>query len=518
MLLLLLLSAGPLWAVNAVVQGDSAGRTSGVASEATIMVDQKVTLAQPADSVPVTLEWDPSPDEDVAGYYVYYGNASGKYLPPKDVGAATSYTFPSLSGKMRWYFSVRAYDAAGNLSDYSNEVVKEPVITGSGSTTSSTAMSLSNGESATVAVLDEDFGQESPVAVPPGASRHGRIVAGTGVWPENGGWIKALSDDFFHQRWLRSNWPHYNEVRGESRVARGDIDGDGRDELIIGMGPNDSDKTAPVGIFEVLDDDFSHLYWGQVDWPDYNFGNGETWPACGDIDGDGRDEILIGLGPGGMGAVEVFTVSGNQLVHKSWYNSSWSEYNQARGEIRPACGDINGDGRDDIVLGFGSVEDDSQIPGGTYEILSGDGQHLAWGTVSWLDYNEANGETRPVIGDLDGDGMNEIVIGLGPGGNGSFEIQGSDESGRFSNQAWLATPWWQEYNQLNGETRPAVGNLDDDPAAEIVISLGRGGAGWLHLFDDRESGFARFLSLQLWPAAYNQANGASWATILEEKP
>ena len=519
--LLHLLSAGTVWGATAVIQGDDATRVTGVSNNAVVMVDQKASLAQPADNVSVNLEWDPSPSEGVAGYYVYYGNASGKYLPPKDAGNATSFTFSALSGKMKWFFAVRAYDAEGNLSGYSNEVVKEPVVTGSGqpSSVSSTAMSLSNDTPGSVVMLNEDFGVTPPAesrAARVSSMAAGRIVAGTGAWPGNGGWIKSLTDDFFHQRWCRSGWPHYNEMRGESRVAHGDIDGDGKDELIIGMGPIDGDQTAPVGVFEVLDDDFSHLYWGQVNWPDYNLGNGETWPACGDLDGDGRDEILIGLGSGGMGNVEVFTVSGHQLVHKSWLNSSWSEYNQARGEVRPASGDFDGDGRDDIILGFGRVKDDPAMPGGAYEVLSGDGQHLAWGAVSWSDYNELNGETRPVIGDLDGDGINEIVIGLGAGANGSFEVQGINENGQLTNQAWLATPWWQDYNQLNGETRPALGNLDADPADEIVVALGKGGAGWLHLFDDRESGFSRFLSLQLWPEAYNQANGASWVTILEE--
>ena len=41
-------------------------------------------------------------------------------------------------------------------------------------------------------------------------------------------------------------------------------------------------------------------------WSDYNEANGESWPALGDIDGDGRDEIIIGLGPQGAGRVQIF--------------------------------------------------------------------------------------------------------------------------------------------------------------------------------------------------------------------
>ncbi len=506
---------------GALSQNEFLSETAGATSGATMEVAKKISLEGPVDTISVTLEWDPSPDDRVVGYRIYYGNASRKYAVSLDVGPKTTFTLETLSGKKPWYFAVKAYDAEGNFSDYSNEVVKAPVLTSQVESTTS---------SATVAMavtpdpisLNEPFGVENPAAESESSriagSGRGRIVAGIGSpWPVDGGWVKALTDDFFHGQWARVDWKHYNGLQGEARVARGDIDGDGRDELIIGMGSVDRDATAPAGMFEVLDDDLSHLCWGQVNWQVYNEGNGSTWPTCGDLDGDGRDEILIGLGKGGMGIVEVFSFDGSEVRHKTWMASSWKEYNMARGEVRPACGDFDGDGHNDVILGFGRVEDDPELPGGAYEVLSGDGRHLAWGEVSWGDYNQLNGETRPVVGDLDGDGSNEIVIGLGPGANGSFEVQEVDQDGKLTNLAWLAVPWWQEYNQVSGETRPAVGNLDDDPGDEIVVALGKGGGGWLHLFDDREHGFRHFQSLQIWPDSYDLYNGSSWVTILEDK-
>jgi hypothetical protein len=473
---------------------------------------------QPAGTVSrilsVTLEWDPSPDSRVAGYLLYYGNASGKYLQPVDVGLETTYTVSGLDDDRAWYFSVKAYDGQGTESDYSNEVVKLPgenirVV-------ESDDPSVDRGPIA----LNQEFGvepQDDSGMTQESSAGRGRIVAGIGSWPVNGGWVKALTGDFYHARWAHLEWDRYNQLNGETRVARGDIDGDGRDELIIGMGSAAGDDTVPNGTFEVLDDDLHHLCWGQIDWQTYNESNGETWPACGDLDGDGRDEILIGTGRGGQGNIEVFDFAEGRLQHRRWLASTWSEYNQAQGEVRPAVGDYDGDGRNDVIVGFGPVSESAQLPGGAYEVLAADGSHLAWGEVSWGDYNELNGETRPVVGDLDGDGRGEIVIGLGAGANGAFEIQQLDNLGRLVNQAWLEVPEWLEYNQKNGETRPAVGNLDDDPALEIAVALGPGGGGWVHLFDDPESGYRQFLSLELWPEKYNAGNGASWITIMENR-
>jgi len=97
------------------------------------------------------------------------------------------------------------------------------------------------------------------------------------------------------------------------------------------------------------------------------------------------------------------------------------------------------------------------------------------------------------------------------------EIQHSNALGRLVNQAWLELPEWQEYNIKNGETRPVVGNLDADPALEIVVARGPGGGGWIHLFDDPENGFQQYQSLRLWPDKYATGNGSSWLAIMENR-
>lgn len=74
------------------------------------------------------LEWDPNIEPDLAGYRVYYGTTPGSYLQAKGHGivvAGTSYTLTGLQSGTRYYFSVTAFDGAGNESDYSREVFKD---------------------------------------------------------------------------------------------------------------------------------------------------------------------------------------------------------------------------------------------------------------------------------------------------------------------------------------------------------------------------------------------------------
>jgi hypothetical protein len=257
--------------------------------------------------------------------------------------------------------------------------------------------------------------------------------------------------DYSHADWLRVGWDAYNAVNGEARVATGDIDGDGRDEVVLGLGPVGGDPAIPGGWFQILDDDHTPLAWGKINWSSYNSANGESWPACGNVDDDDEDEIIIGLGPGGGGWFEVFDYITGSVAHKAWVRVNWGTYNSAHGEARPACGDIDGDDKDEIVIGLG------QGGGGWFEVFDdavAGYAHLAWPRVHWGVYNSANGETRPAFGDIDGDGRDEIVIGLGQGGGGWFEVF-DDATAGYVHLGWPRIQS-EPYCNVNGETWPAV--------------------------------------------------------------
>lgn len=68
------------------------------------------------------LVWDANTEEDLLGYNIYQGLSSRVYGAPQNVGFSTTYPLGYLDGKTR-YFSVTAFDTAGNESDYSNEVI-----------------------------------------------------------------------------------------------------------------------------------------------------------------------------------------------------------------------------------------------------------------------------------------------------------------------------------------------------------------------------------------------------------
>ncbi len=75
----------------------------------------------------IELSWtDALPVDQVAGYRVYYGKASGVYDFVDDVGLTNSYSLTGLELWVNWYIAVTAVDLDGNESVLSNEHI-DPV-------------------------------------------------------------------------------------------------------------------------------------------------------------------------------------------------------------------------------------------------------------------------------------------------------------------------------------------------------------------------------------------------------
>lgn len=70
----------------------------------------------------VTTGWNPSPDPNVVGYYLCWGLASGQCTNFIDVGNITNATLGGFTTNVLYYFTVVAYDAAGDEAVPSNEI------------------------------------------------------------------------------------------------------------------------------------------------------------------------------------------------------------------------------------------------------------------------------------------------------------------------------------------------------------------------------------------------------------
>ena len=128
---------------------------------------------------------------------------------------------------------------------------------------------------------------------------------------------------------------------GGVRVAAGDVNGDGRADIIAGTGAG---GLPQVKVFSGLD---SSLLLSLLA---YESGfTGGVYVAAGDIDGDGKADIITGAGVGRAPEVRVFRGTDGALIHSFLaYDSSF------QGGVRVAARDVSGDGIADIIAGKGS--------------------------------------------------------------------------------------------------------------------------------------------------------------------
>jgi hypothetical protein len=77
----------------------------------------------------LTLAWNGSPSPIVAGYAVFYGEASRTYTSSLNVGSNLTAALTGLTPGLTYYFGVIAYDANGDQSAFSNEITNRlPII------------------------------------------------------------------------------------------------------------------------------------------------------------------------------------------------------------------------------------------------------------------------------------------------------------------------------------------------------------------------------------------------------
>src|SRR2546425_1179896 len=132
---------------------------------------------------------------------------------------------------------------------------------------------------------------------------------------------------------MEREWPR------TSPGAAGDVEGDGRAEIITGGGPGGGPN---VRVFR----SGGRLVAGFIAY-DPGF-RGGVFVAAGDVDGDGRAEIITGAGPGGGPNVRVFRGDGTPL------STSFMAYDPGfRGGAFVAAGDVDGDRRAEIITGAG---------------------------------------------------------------------------------------------------------------------------------------------------------------------
>lgn len=216
---------------------------------------------------------------------------------------------------------------------------------------------------------------------------------------------------------------------------------------------------------------------------------GGAFLAAGDVNGDGKDELVVSADRGRSPLVEVYTVSGGQLV-KSVAFTPFGVGN-TKG-VRVAVGDLNHDGKADLILGTGA--------GMAPRVALYDGASLATGRAktlrpSFLAFDSGvRSGVNVAAGDVDGDGYDDLIVSQDAGGASLVRVWSGATIAANPAAGVASLPPLQEF-YANGTTdasgiRVAARDLDADGKAELVTSAAGGSASWVRVLSVTSSSVA----------------------------
>jgi hypothetical protein len=145
-----------------------------------------------------------------------------------------------------------------------------------------------------------------------------------------------------------------------SGIGHADLDGDGRDDLLLGNRRYKRDQGAAYVFFSPLADEMETTAADMQIFAFDNtccFGVGSDVTSPGDVDGDGAQDLLVGASLGDTVYLQYGAGPGVYVLYDdaqvSWWYPTWSEnptsYNLAGAVL--AAGDVTGDGVVDFVIG-----------------------------------------------------------------------------------------------------------------------------------------------------------------------
>ena len=286
---------------------------------------------------------------------------------------------------------------------------------------------------------------------------------------------------------------------GSHVAAGGDMNGDGFDEAIITSWKNSTGGTEAGSTYLYFGDTLSAGGEYSANNADAQFfgrseytRSGSSSTSAGDVDGNGLADLLINsrkspAGIAGAGSVHLFrdsTVAGGGTFELTPYVADsrfLGNYNQLYGHSVSSAGDVDGDGKDDILF---SSQLQTSRKGRTLLFLS---DSLLFGPYSSYEVHDADnsfsGESNDDrsgcavsnAGDMDGDGLGDIMISAcatDAWRGTTYVFLGKtimSTSGDFSLASADAILTGENGSDIAGFSISAAGDVDGDGQDDILI-------------------------------------------------
>ena len=280
---------------------------------------------------------------------------------------------------------------------------------------------------------------------------------------------------------------------GRAVAGAGDVNGDGYADVIVGAFTDDSTAFGDAGSATVFSGrDGSVLF--RYEGTGLSQFAGFSVDGGGDADGDGWDEVLVGV----VGDSTAGFLAGTALL-LSYDPTAPDNYTVLRRYDAPAlgdlqgasvavAGDVDGDFVEDHIVGaiFGDTSTGQNA--GVARVYSG-ATGAVLHTFGGLLANSLLGLSVAGAGDVNGDGLADLIVGTVLG-NGQVPVSGTAQVYSGLDGSMLQLFGGEGVGDVFGWSVASAGDIDLDGHAELVIGApfadpnGLTSAGSAYVFDD----------------------------------
>ena len=289
------------------------------------------------------------------------------------------------------------------------------------------------------------------------------------------------------------------DISGFSVSSAGDVNGDGLTDLIVGAYGSDEESgrsyvifgkssSSAVNLVDIKNGTGGFVIKGSM----INSRSGWSVSAAGDVNGDGLADVIIGASSDFVGSNgNSFVVFGKAdtssidlasvAMGTGGFIINWQLASDQSGFSVSAAGDVNGDGLSDLIIGAPYANNragKSYIVFGKSNNRAIDLNEVASGTGGFVivgqSANDNSGWSVDAAGDINGDGLSDVLIGTNGTASKAYVVYGKTNSQLVNlNVIAAGTGGFlingESSGDRSGSSVSAAGDVNGDGFADLII-------------------------------------------------